>query len=187
MELSEILNQFYPLPNSSYQNLEYLFSEINFPKGHLLFHENKIEKDIYFIKKGIVRAYTQTPDSETTFWFGKEGEAVLSMRSYVFNEKGYETIELLEPCNFYKIKHADLQDIYDRDITVANWGRKFAEHELIKTEQRLISKLIGSAGERYLKLLQDHPELLQRVPLGYIASFLGITQVSLSRIRAAIR
>jgi CRP-like cAMP-binding protein len=80
-----------------------------------------------------------------------------------------------------------LQQLFETDIAMANWGRRFAEKELIKTEERLISRQFRTATERYQELMQQQPGLLQRVSLGHIASYLGITQVSLSRIRADIR
>lgn len=109
------------------------------------------------------------------------------MKSYVANQKGYEDIELLEDCQLYELKTKDLQALFEKDIHIANWGRKFAEQELVKTEERLISRQFKTATERYKDLLKNHPDLIQRVQLGHIASYLGITQVSLSRIRAEIR
>ncbi len=160
--------------------------EISFPKGHTLFRAGKLESKVCFLKKGIVRAYAMHDHSEITFWFGTEGDAILSMKSYVVNEKGYEDIELLEPCELYEIDTAQLQQLFLQDIHLANWGRKFAERELIKTEERLISRQFGTAIDRYKQLLTDNPGLIQRVQLGHIASYLGITQVSLSRIRAEL-
>lgn len=143
----------------------------------------RAEKNIYFIKKGVVRAFSPQDGQEITFWFGEEGETVLSMRSYVENKKGYENIELLEDCRLYKLKTEDLNRLYNQDIYIANWGRKLAEKELLKIESRILSSQLLSAKERYERLMRDSPSLLQRVPLKYIASYLGMTQVSLSRIR----
>jgi CRP-like cAMP-binding protein len=109
------------------------------------------------------------------------------MNSYVKNQKGYEDIELLEDCEFYELNAVDLQRLFQQDIHIANWGRRFAEQELIRTEERLISRQFRTATERYKELLKETPDLVQRVALGHIASYLGITQVSLSRIRAEIR
>src|SRR5690606_23115049 len=156
-------------------------------KGTLLLRADKVETDIYFIKSGIVRAYSDTENNEITFWFGKEGEAIISMKSYIENQKGYENIELLENCQLYKIKTQDLQNLYQKDIHIANFGRRFAEQELIKTEERLISRQFKTASQRYNELLKENPSLIQRVQLGHIASYLGITQVSLSRIRSEIK
>lgn len=187
MSISEILNGIYLLPEESEQTLKDRISSVELPKGHILLKSDKVETNIYFIKKGIVRAYAKTPDHDITFWFGREGETVISMKSYVAGQKGYESIELLENCELYALKSGDLQKLFEEDIHIANWGRKFAEQELLKTEERLISRQFRTAKERYEALLRDTPDLIQRVPLGQIASYLGITQVSLSRIRAEIR
>jgi CRP-like cAMP-binding protein len=156
------------------------------PKGTILLRANRIEKSIYFIKKGIVRAYAHQNDHEITFWFGKEGEAVISMNSYIANKAGYEDIELLEECALYRLKREAIHSLFEQDIHIANWGRKFAEQELIRTEARLISRQFSTASERYQELLRSNPDLLHRVQLGHIASYLGITQVSLSRIRSTL-
>ncbi|HTE28586.1 Crp/Fnr family transcriptional regulator [Flavitalea sp.] len=187
MKISQILDSIYLLPEKSKSLLEDTISEVDHPKGKILLKADKIETNIFFIKKGIVRAYSPKDGSEITFWFGKEGDTVLSMKSYVASQKGYENIELLEDCGLFKLKSENLQKLFLEDIHIANWGRKLAEKELLKTEERLISSQFRSASERYRDLMRDHSDLLQRVQLGYIASYLGITQVTLSRIRAEIK
>lgn len=187
MSIEEILDFIYPLPLESKEKIKPYFSEISLPKGTCLMEENKIVPCMYFIRKGIVRAYTSSENQDITFWFGTEGEPVVSMKSYVASQPGYESIELLEDCDLYMLETQKLHDLYSKDIHIANWGRKFAEKELVKTEELLISKNYKTASERYLELLTHKPFLLQRVQLGYIASYLGITQVSLSRIRAEIK
>lgn len=187
MNIDQIIDQIDKLPEASRSMLKENITEVKYPKGHILLKADKKETTIYFIKKGIVRAYAHLPDSEITFWFGKEGDTVISMKSYVDNEKSYENIVLLEACELYQIKHSALQALFGQDLPIANWGRRFAEKEYRKTEERLISRQFKTASERYKELLKENPDLLQRVQLGYIASYLGITQVSLSRIRAGIR
>lgn len=187
MTIDEILDNIYTLPGESKQTIKKYITEVNYPKGHILFRADKIKMTVYFIRKGLVRAYAYQNDHEVTFWFGKEGEPLFSMKNYVKQQKGYEDIELLEDCEFFEIKAADLQKLYQEDIHIANWGRRFAEQELLRTEERLISRQFRTATERYKELLNENPDLVQRVALGHIASYLGITQVSLSRIRAEIR
>ncbi len=186
MKLDQIIDNIYRLNKKSKIAFEECIIVAEYPKGHILFKSGEIETSIYFIKKGIVRAYSYVKHNQITFWFGKEGDPVVSMKNYVSNQRGYEDVELLEDCELYQIKRERLQKLFSEDIHIANWGRKFAELELIKSEERLISLQFGTATERYSALLNNHPSLIQRVPLGYIASYLGITQVSLSRIRAKI-
>ncbi|WP_370896304.1 Crp/Fnr family transcriptional regulator [Chryseobacterium gossypii] len=188
MNIDQILNAIHPLPENSRENLKKYITEVNYPKHHELMEAYKIVPHIYFIKKGIVRAYASTRDTnDITFWFGSEGEAVISMKSYVEGQPGYESIELLENCELYQLETVRLKELFNRDIHIANWGRKFAERELVRTEELIISRQFKTATERYKDLLRDKPHLLKRVQLGHIASYLGITQVSLSRIRAEIK
>ncbi len=187
MELNQIIDTIYPLTAKSKNLIKESIIETKFPKGHILFKANKIETSIYFIKKGIARAYAYSDDNQITFWFGKEGDPIVSMQSYVNNQKGYEDVELLEDCELYELKIEQLQKLFLEDIHIANWGRKFSELELIKSEERLIALQFNTATERYLALLKNYPSIIQRVPLSHVASYLGITQVSLSRIRANIK
>ena len=129
--------------------------ESRYPRGHILLKSDKVETSIYFIKKGMVRTYTNSGDAEISFWFGREGDSIISMNSYVANRKGYENIELLENCELYEQKTTILRKFFDQDIHMANWWRGFAEQELIKTEERLISRQFRSATERYTGLLKD--------------------------------
>lgn len=183
----QILDKIYPLPDASRQALRKYITEVTYPKGHLLLNAGKIETSVFFMKKGIARVYTQTPDNEITFLFCEEGDTIVSMKSYVLNQPGYEDVELLEECKLYELKTPALHKLTDNDIHIANWAKRFAELELIKTEERFISRQFRTAKERYKEILRDNPGLIQRVQLGHIASYLGITQVSLSRIRADIK
>jgi CRP-like cAMP-binding protein len=155
-----------------------------FPKNHLLIRADKIERVLYFIETGIARAYVDGRNNRITFWFGMEGDVVLSYNSYINGKPGYENIELLENSKVYEINNAALEELYQTHASLANWGRKLAERELIKTEELYISKLFKPAKERYHELLRLYPSLIKRVQLGQIASYLGVTQVTLSRIRA---
>lgn len=187
MNIEQILDRIYPLSVQSKLVLKENIFEVSFPKNHIIIHSDKIEKNVYFIKKGIARTFFTHEDNEITFAFGKEGDTIASLNSYITNAKGYENIELLEYCELYKISVVKLQSLFVENIEIANWGRKFAEYELLKAEERLISRQFGTATERYNELIKNFPNIIQRVQLGYIASYLGITQVSLSRIRNNIK
>lgn len=183
MTFQEIISRIHPLPPAAMEKLLSLAEAVTYPRYHLLFRADRIDHTLYFIRKGIARAFTAKGDTSITFFFGLEGDPVLSMKSYVSREKSYEDIELLEESELYRFDGVQLEALYNQDIHIANWGRKLAEIELARTEERLIARQFRTAAERYAELLQDTPELLRRVPLGHIASYLGITQVSLSRIR----
>jgi len=178
------IKNIYPLEEEHLNLLLSSLSCMEFPKNHLLIKAGKIEPVLYFIETGIARAYIDGLNNRITFWFGMEGDVVLSYNSYINGKPGYENIELLEHSKVYEINNAALEELYQTHSSLANWGRKLAELELIKTEEQYISKMFKPAKERYHELLRLYPSLIKRVQLGHIASYLGVTQVTLSRIRA---
>ena len=98
MYIEEILKDFSTLSNESLQLIISKIKLVSLPKNTILMDADKIEKKVYFIRKGMARAYTIDDGNEITFWFGREGDCILSMRSYVINKPSYETIQLLEDC-----------------------------------------------------------------------------------------
>jgi len=181
------IKSLYPLSDSALAKLTGLFYKREFKKGELILKEGRIEKSVFFIEKGIARAYSDLPTHELTFWFGEEGDYIISAQSLINNKPGYETIEVLEDSILYEIDSAAMIALFESDIELANWSRKLAENELIKLEEKFIFRQFKTATQMYTNLITTHPTLLQRVPLKHIASYLGISQVSLSRIRAEIK
>lgn len=180
------IRQLYPLPDSSLAKVTSTLEKLELSKGHILFKAGSIASKIYFIEQGIVRGFTLKGQKEVTFWFGSEGDFVVSYYSYIARKPGYGTVELLEDSILYSVDITTLQELFKTDIDLANCGRKLAEYELIKTEERFIAVQFQTAIERYKSLLQYSPQLIQRVQLKHIASYLGVTQVTLSRIRSEI-
>lgn len=176
-----------PLKQIEIEALIGAMETVSFAKNTVLFDTIKVEKYVYFIEKGIARAYFNTPKQQATFWFGQEGDVILSYNSYIKEKPGYEIIELLEDSVLLRISHQTLQNLYSKHIGLANWGRKLAELELIKAEEQFINQQYKTASERYAELISTTPTLIQRVQLTHIASYLGVSPVTLSRIRAEIK
>ena len=186
MDIKNIINNIYSLPEDSIQSLLTNVTKMIYPKGSHLIEAGVVESDIFFVAQGIVRAYIPMEGRNITFWIGTEGATVVSLKSYVNNEPGYETVECMENTMIYILKRSVLEYLFLQDINIANWGRKFAEMEFLQTEERFIPLLFTTAAERYEELLKKQPHLFLRIPLECLASYLGITPVSLSRIRAKV-
>ncbi len=160
------------------------------PKKHILASSLKKDGNVYFIEKGIARTYCMVEGKEITYWFSPEGDI-----TYVTNEfyghkiRGYENeyIQLLENAILYYIPIRRLEELYKTNIEIANWGRMLHQDAFIKNGDRLFSRLYLSAEERYRIFLKENPTLFQRVNLGYIASYLGFSQVTLSLLRNKAR
>lgn len=186
MELESIIQSIYPISKNASNRIEDLVKVIVVKKNEIILNADKVENKMYFVKSGIVRAFSIVDGKEITFWFGKEGDVALSMQSYIHKLHGYEYLQVLEESELYEITITELQNLYEKDIEISNWGRKLAENELVKTEERFINIITKSAVERYHYLLNNQPEIISRIQLSYIASYLGIAQASLSRIRNMI-
>lgn len=187
MNLHDIINNICPLPHPAMEKLSECSFQTECPKGFHILKAGKVETNIYFIARGIGRAYITSEDKDITFWIGQEGDTLMSLKSYVKGEPGYENVELMEDSLLYGFRRDDLLRLYRKDIHIANWGRRLAEQEFLRTEKKLIPLLFTTASMRYHTLLKDNPALLQRIPLECLASYLGITPVSLSRIRASLK
>jgi len=160
---------------------------VELPQGTRLFRDDILAQHVYVLQRGLARAYARRADGEVTFWFSEEGGVLVSIRGYTEQAVSYETIELLEDSCLYRFPMLALQQLYQTDVHLANWGRVMVERVWLQAEQQLIARQFRTAAERYAELLQRSPHLLQRVALGHIASYLGITQVTLSRVRAKLK
>jgi CRP-like cAMP-binding protein len=150
----------------------------------ILLEEGKISKDAYFIEKGSVRLWFNANGNDTTFQFFFENEAVASIESFMFNKPSSYYIETIEPCVLYKIDKETFNTIIGNSSTEFKEKLNNLLYFRLMHFQRLFLTIISNSPEqRYKKLLKEHPFILNRVPQHYIASYLGITSVSLSRIR----
>ncbi|MDH6353816.1 CRP-like cAMP-binding protein [Dysgonomonas sp. PH5-45] len=187
IDVRNIFTSITPLSEKGLRKLVDRVSPVEHHKGYMLFEAEKKDRDLYFISQGVARAYCMEDVNEVTVQIATEGELLVSLKSYIENKPGYENIELLEPCQLFRLPYRELQSLYNQEIEIANWGRKMVEKELIRTEERFISRQFKPAAQRYADLMAKNPYLTQRVQLGHIASYLGVSQVTLSRIRAEVR
>ena len=142
--------------------------EIHCPKGTYILKAGNVERSVFFVRKGIVRAFIEHGGREITFWFGLEGSAVVSLKSYINGQPGYETVECLEDTSLYVLRKDALEKLFLEDINIANWGRKFAEIEFLSTEEKFIPMLFTTASETLQRPAQE--------PSGASAeSFLGMS------------
>lgn len=160
--------------------------EVRFKKREVIVQEGTKNTNLYLIKEGIWRGHYLKDGVDTSIWFASKGEAAFSVWGYVDNSYSQISIEAMSDSIAYCISKAVLNELYSTSIGLANLGRRLMEHQLLTTENWLISAGSPRAKERYLTLIKETPELLLHVPLKYIASYLWITPQSLSRIRAGI-
>ncbi|MCI0920184.1 Crp/Fnr family transcriptional regulator [Sphingobacterium rhinopitheci] len=187
MELKDGILKIYPLAETEINKLIAIAEIVEFPKQTTFIAQNTTNKYIYFLEKGICRIYYPKQDKEVILDFCFPGNIILPLNSYVYGKPTYEIVDSITGCIVHRISIIKLQELYETSLPIANWGRKLAEIETIKIEERLMQSLFKSAAERYQDLLTKEPTLLQHIKLGYIATYLGVSQVTLSRIRSEIK
>ena len=150
---------------------------------HLL-KENTVSDYIYFIEKGVARIYYYKNGKEITEWIALDEQFFLSITSFFQRVPSYLNIHTIEPSKVYGIHHDDFMSLADKYHDVERLLRKMVTASLILSQVRMDSIQFESAQQRYERLLRTSPQIVQRVPLTFIASFLGITLETLSRIRS---
>jgi CRP-like cAMP-binding protein len=156
------------------------------PKGYLLLREGQREDYAWVILQGLVRSYYLKEDEEICSRFNEENQVVISVASFYGRTPGYEFVETLEDCILARIHYDELQEIYRAFPEFNYHARVLTEYYFILSEQRLYLLRKQKADARYNYFLEHYPEWLQRVPLRYIASFLGMNLETLSRIRSRL-
>jgi CRP-like cAMP-binding protein len=156
------------------------------PKGHVLVPVGGICRHVYYLEKGLTRTFYLKDGKEVTERFCAENSFTCSMAGHITNTPDGRQIELLEPSVIWSMPYEKLEKLYDEHHEIERLGRHIITLDLVAMHQRLSDLQFRSAEERYTNLLQSTPSLLQRVPLGIISSYLGITQETLSRIRSRV-
>ena len=185
-ELLTYLHEIYPLsePLKEYLSEKLIRKEI--PKKDFILKKGRVCEDIYFIEKGLVRCYhideNEKDEKEITDWFMSERDVIISVESFLEQTPSEEYILAMEDCILYSISFKELEYAYEtfRDFNIH--GRKITGTYYLQSIKRE-KYLKKPAPERYKFMMDHQPQLILRVPSKYIASYLGIDEATLSRIR----
>lgn len=152
-------------------------------KGDFFLKQGQIVSSLFIIETGLVRSFFTKDDREINSWFGFEHIILGSIMPLFYKKPSFENIQFLETSKIHYISTDDLNSLYKKHHAMENIGRLMAEEYCKILEDRITSLQTQSAEQRYQSLLREQPEVSQRISLGHIASYLGITQETLSRIR----
>ena len=180
--LSEI-----PKIRKQWKNYDLFFHEKSYPAKTLLLKEGEIAHSIFFVKKGCLRAGFTEGAREITFQFFFENDRIASFESFMTSSPSDLFIETVEPTTVVILKKKDFDFLMHKfpeikEILLQIITRRFKHYARL-----FHSHIRNNPKQRYLELLNNEPRIVQRIPQKYIASYLGITPVSLSRIRSKIR
>jgi CRP/FNR family transcriptional regulator, anaerobic regulatory protein len=158
-------------------------------KTHLL-RPGQVNDRLYYIHKGLLRCYYlkqnedgEGPDIEVSTWFMRERDTCVSILSYYLQQPSFEYIEAMEHCELFSIGFTELEAIYQRSFSFNFIGRVLTAKYLVDWAKQLGNIRMLKSEERYAALCRVDPDLVQRVPQKYLASFLGISESTISRAR----
>lgn len=168
------------------QLLQNYFTFRQAPRNFTLVREGMVARELYFINKGLLRLYYNKDGQDITAFIFREHLFATSYESFLKQSPGIQWLETLEDADLLVLSFEDMQELYRVWPPMNVLTRKIAEQRFINAQAILSSYILDSPEERYRKFEAQHGDLLLRVPHFMIASFLGITPVSLSRIRKRI-
>jgi len=187
LQLRTSIHRFLKLDDAEWAMLVPCLEERQLAKHEFLAVEGKTANEVGFILDGNMRHYYTRDGEEKTTYFYFEGHFVSSYISCLTGKPSELTIEALTDCTLLVFKYKDLQKLYEQSHKWERFGRILAEYLAIGLEERMVGLLMLSPEERYLQLLESNKQkIIERIPQHYISSYLGITPVSLSRIRARL-
>ena len=177
----------YDFPFFLKEELEEIFQtheKISFRKGDFILEEGKTANEYYILEKGLARSFVNDFNgNEVTTHFFADNEIVIEVSSLFQRIPTQENIVCITDCECRKLSFENFQELFHKIPNLREWGRAWMSQQLFVCKQRSVEMFTLSATRRYLNLLEQKPQVVRLAPLKQIASYLGITDTSLSRIR----
>lgn len=178
------LHAIHPLSPALVDYLHCTLKTRELQKRDYLLRTGQVCRIICFIEQGLLRCFNISGEHEVCSWFMKEGDVIISVESFYHQKESYEAIQALEDCTLHYITYSELQYLYQTFPEFNFIGRVLTEKYYCLSERRAYSLRMQRSDERFAYLVEQHPELLLRVPAKYLASYLGIAEETLSRIKS---
>ncbi|THU41293.1 Crp/Fnr family transcriptional regulator [Niastella caeni] len=176
----------YPVSKEAQEYLNQKSYPSQLDKGEFLVTAGSMCSQLYLIRKGILRSYVKEGAREITTWISSEQELVTCITSFGLQQPARENIQALEDCELSGLSFEDLQYLYDHFPEANIVGRKILEKYYRDAEERAFIARLMEATSKYKHFIATKSDLLNRVPLKFIASYLGMTLETLSRIRSKL-
>lgn len=181
--LEHYIHSYFEIPSNSLGRIAEMFKEEKLEKGDFFSRQEGTCRRLSFVDHGMVRMYVTLDGKEVTQWISQPGYFITDLSSFLFDEPGRWNIQALTETRIYSIYQSDYQQIGD---VVPEWHqleKRFLARCFTTLEERVFMHLSMTAEERYLQFFKSNKALFNEVPLQYIASMLGMTPETFSRVR----
>ena len=184
--LLQTLRQIAPLEIDEEQFFRSIFKEMHIKKGDFFLKAGEINNKLGFVNKGLIRYFVYKNDDESTIEFTSEGEFIAEYQSFLDNSEAIQYIQAIEDTTLLVTDNDGIQQLYNTTKNGNLIGRLVIEYRYNHLMKQLLSIYMHDPEQRYRNFIKVYPDLIQRVPQYYIASYVGVKPQSLSRIRKRI-
>ena len=178
-----VFNNISPIGKGAENFLIQNLHPIKLAKGKILHHSGEICEQVFFVLQGAVRGYIKEDDKDSTTWITIENEMVAAIYSFINQVPSIENMQAIEDCSLMAMSHTAMHEMFDLYPETNVLARKIFEKYYSDAEVRALIARLKSADKKYKFFLETYSHLSNRIPLKYIASFLGIKLETLSRVR----
>ena len=185
-ELKKFFNEYVQLPEEELDDVISKFKSKTIKKNEFVLQEGETCKDLIFVQKGCLRLYYIQEDVEVSVWFALKHSSAIEIYSFISETPSNYFLQAIEETEILYLPKVALNKLYETHPKMQEMMRKFWEDVILHLLARFTALQKDTAEQRYLDLLEK-PELLQSIPQKYLASFIGVTPTSLSRIKKNIR
>ena len=185
--LRQYVSRYVALTNEEFAFLADKIMVRSFDKRHQLVQAGEVEQYMNFVVKGLVRMYFLKGKTEVITNIAKEGELVSASASFLSGEPSSYIIETLEPTMMLSMTHEHLEEIYRQSPSVERLGRLITTQFVLQKEEWELVSMRLDTRERFLRFVENNPELMQRVPQKYLASYLNMKPETFSRLKHLLR
>lgn len=182
----DILANFFPTDKEVHDFFDEHAQSINVKKSEIISQQDSHNKNVYFLEKGFVRTYYYENGRDITNNFYLEGRVFANVDTLFNKEPTKFNIEAIEDSEILYCNYERLEELCKKSLSAANFRGFILGKLLVQMMERVSTLQFMTAKERYAALIKDNPEIILRAPLGMVASYLGISQETLSRIRSTI-
>lgn len=182
-ELQSYIRNYFGISHDELKKVSQLFIEEDLRKGDFFVKTGQFCEKLSFVKSGFIRIFSKSENKEITQWISSKGYFLTELNSLVFKQRSRFDMQALTDCKLYTIEKENYRLLNE---VVPNWSeieKRFIAACFISLEDRVFNHLSLNAEERYLQLFNSNKELFNHVPLQYLASMLGMSAETFSRIR----